>query len=297
MQQQLTLGQHEVFVQKTLYEQKLPYKADSLKALFLYCCVTTLKLLKSECQSEPIINFLKLLEVKPHQYKPSTFDDSEPSIVNSYCAISVLRELQHNIQVDQESALNFVRSLVQEDGNIRSSANSQDADIRMIYSALAYLDLLNIDTSEFQQTVGKFILMCQNQDGAFGLRPHLESHSGASYCAIASLKILKLEIPYESSLIEWLVNRQCKLTGGMAGRINKVADSCYSFWIGWTLKMLGLDLLDKERLLEFLQHCQSIYGGFSKYPQSMPDPIHTLHSLLGIMENENYDYVHAIILN
>lgn len=42
------------------------------------------------------------------------------------------------------------------------------------------------------------------------------------------------------------------MTGGMAGRVNKVPDSCYSFWIGWTLKLLGLDLLDKERLMEFL---------------------------------------------
>ncbi|CAD8069514.1 unnamed protein product [Paramecium primaurelia] len=297
MQQQLTIEKHEEFIKKTLYQQKLPCKMDSLKALILYCCVTTLKLLKSEYQCEPIVEFLKHLEVQPHQYRASTYDDSEPSIVNSYCAISVLRQIKQKIEVNKESALNYVRSLIQEDGNIRSSVSSNDADLRMVYSALAYLDLLEIDTSEFQQTVGKFILTCQNQDGAFGLRPNLESHCGASYCAVSSLIILKLEIPNKSSLIEWLVMRQCKMTGGMAGRINKIPDSCYSFWIGWNLRLLGLDLLDKERLMEFLQHCQSNYGGFSKYPQNMPDPIHTLHSLLGILENEDYDYVHAIILN
>lgn len=42
------------------------------------------------------------------------------------------------------------------------------------------------------------------------------------------------------------------MTGGIAGRVNKIPDSCYSFWNGWTLKLLGQDLLDKERLMEFL---------------------------------------------
>lgn len=44
--------------------------------------------------------------------------------------------------------------------------------------------------------MGKFILTCQNPDGGFGLRPYLESHSGATYCAVASLKMLGIPLPY-----------------------------------------------------------------------------------------------------
>ena len=33
----------------------------------------------------------------------------------------------------------------------------------------------------------------------------------------------------------WLVNRQ---TNGFNGRVNKPSDSCYSFWIGSSLRVL-----------------------------------------------------------
>lgn len=36
-----------------------------------------------------------------------------------------------------------------------------------------------------------YIHSCRNFDGGYGLRPHCESHSGAIYCALAALKMLK----------------------------------------------------------------------------------------------------------
>lgn len=83
----------------------------------------------------------------------------------------------------------------------------------------------------------------------------------------------------------------------MAGRINKIPDSCYSFWVGWTLAILGHPcILDKQRLSEFVSHCYSELGGYSKYPDVHPDVIHTLHSLFGLdIEAPENDYVHAIL--
>ena len=38
----------------------------------------------------------------------------------------------------------------------------------------------------------EFVLKCQNcTDGAFGLSPELESHGGATFCAVASIKIVE----------------------------------------------------------------------------------------------------------
>lgn len=86
-----------------------------------------------------------------------------------------------------------------------------------------------------------------------------------------------------------------KRIAGFQGRIGKVPDSCYAFWCGWTLSLLGMDsLIEREPLKNFLDVCASKSGGyssdllfrFSKVPFSRPDPVHTFHSLLGLVDNE-----------
>ncbi|MCJ1386008.1 Geranylgeranyl transferase type-1 subunit beta [Xylographa soralifera] len=68
---------------------------------------------------------------------------------------------------------------------------------------------------------------------------------------------------------------------GFSGRCNKFADTCYSWWAGSTLIMLG-----KAHLLSFnairrylLEKTQHIVGGFGKLPGDPPD---ILHSYLGL---------------
>ncbi|CAD8073328.1 unnamed protein product [Paramecium sonneborni] len=39
MQQLLQVEKHEEFIKMILYKQRLPIKMESLKRLFLYCCV------------------------------------------------------------------------------------------------------------------------------------------------------------------------------------------------------------------------------------------------------------------
>lgn len=74
--------------------------------------------------------------------------------------------------------------------------------------------------------------------------------------------------------------RQCK---GFQGRTGKAPDSCYSFWIGATLSILGAfadtDLASTRSFL--LNECQSDprIGGFSKHPNSSPDLLHSFYSL------------------
>lgn len=70
---------------------------------------------------------------------------------------------------------------------------------------------------------------------------------------------------------------------GYQGRTNKDPDSCYSFWVGGSLSMLGLfcdsDLPSTESFL--LGRCQSnpYLGGFSKLPDTYPDALHSFYSI------------------
>jgi len=53
-----------------------------------------------------------------------------------------------------------------------------------------------------------YINSCFNFDGGYSLRPHCESHSGAIYCAIASLKLLGIEPPHKNRTLHFLASRQ-----------------------------------------------------------------------------------------
>jgi geranylgeranyl transferase type-1 subunit beta len=69
---------------------------------------------------------------------------------------------------------------------------------------------------------------------------------------------------------------------GMSGRTNKVADTCYGFWVGASLHVLQKpELYDHSAMRRYLlgktQH--QVLGGLGKFPGDLPD---LLHSYLGI---------------
>jgi len=112
-----------------------------------------------------------------------------------------------------------------------------------------------------------------------------EAHGGSTLCAVASLKLMGIldevvDEKWRGELINWCVMKQIS---GMQGRTNKVEDSCYSFWVGGTLKLLGggvEKLLDKEKLDGYLMRAQhKKFGGFSKAIGDSPDVLHSFYSL------------------
>ena len=60
----------------------------------------------------------------------------------------------------------------------------------MVYSAVAYMSMTNLKDEVVSEILIKQIWSCENGDGGFGLRPHEESHGGATFCAVASLILL-----------------------------------------------------------------------------------------------------------
>ena len=73
---------------------------------------------------------------------------------------------------------------------------------------------------------------------------------------------------------------------GFQGRAGKLADTCYSFWVGGSLDILGHSSLINQPLnREFLVgKTQHLIGGFGKLPgvEYRPDILHSYMGLVGL---------------
>ncbi|KAG8623644.1 hypothetical protein KVT40_008620 [Elsinoe batatas] len=79
--------------------------------------------------------------------------------------------------------------------------------------------------------------------------------------------------PTRSFALDWV---------GMNGRPNKIADTCYAFWVGGALHLLDAEhLMEKERLRKWLleRTAHPALGGFGKHAGELPD---VYHSYLGL---------------
>jgi len=158
--------------------------------------------------------------------------------------------------------------------------------MRFVYCAVAicYMlrDFRNIDETKLLN----FIRRSWNYDGGFAQCPGLESHGGSTFCAIASLCMLdRLPVVLASrrfeKLLQWCVWKQ---SDGFHGRPSKPDDSCYTFWLGATLKLLNsTHLIDERKVVEFTLSTQDdVIGGFGKHPDVMPDVLHAYMSISGL---------------
>jgi geranylgeranyl transferase type-1 subunit beta len=167
----------------------------------------------------------------------------------------------------------FYRSLNKLSFSFKSFHGSQEADIRFVYCAFAVCHLLDGWEAIDLAPALEFIRQCRTFDGAYSQVPCMESHGGSTYCALASLSLAGKQLSPQDRkrTIRWLVRRQ-QPDGGLAGRVNKPSDSCYSFWIGASLQaMRAAELLDSPALSGFLAQtkCTQL-GGFGKEPGDYP---------------------------
>jgi geranylgeranyl transferase type-2 subunit beta len=133
-----------------------------------------------------------------------------------------------------------------------------------------------------------YIHQCRNFDGAFGLAPEAESHSGQVFTCIGALAIVdQLHIPENDSWLDtcawWLCERQLPI-GGLNGRPEKLEDVCYSWWVLTSLKMLRRDhWIDREALIKFILSAQDPdNGGIADRPGDMADVFHTCFGIAGL---------------
>ncbi|TPX34505.1 hypothetical protein SmJEL517_g02860 [Synchytrium microbalum] len=215
-------------------------------------------------------------------------------IAMTYTALACLRILDDDMsRVNKENIVVTLKKLQQPDGSFVPYLGSRESDMRFLYCACAVSTFLNDWRGVNQQAAVSFILNSQNFDGGFAQSPNLESHGGSTYCAIASLSLMSaipqvLSSPkIRDATIRWLLFRQLS---GFNGRPNKPLDTCYSFWIGASLKLLdAYHFVDKAANERFLATTESQMGGFGKEPQSYPDLLHSYLGLAGLAIGDFHD--------
>ncbi|KAH1260787.1 Geranylgeranyl transferase type-1 subunit beta [Glycine max] len=239
-------------------------------------------------------------------------------LASTYCAISILKIVGYELSnLDSETIVTSMRNLQQPDGRYgfetwtRAVAfilvqcfipihTGGETDLRFVYCAAAICFMLDNWSGMDKEKTKDYILRCQltvilypcgGQFNTCRLVVVLIGHvtGGATYCAMASLRLMGfiedniLSSCASSSLIDapllldWILQRQ-GTDGGFQGRPNKSSDTCYAFWIGAVLRILGgFKFVDNKALRGFLLSCQYKYGGFSKFPGEYPDLYHSYY--------------------
>jgi geranylgeranyl transferase type-1 subunit beta len=204
---------------------------------------------------------------------------SHPHIAMTYTALVTLAALGDDLsRVDREGIIVQLRMLQRGDGSFQCIQVGSEHDMRFLYCACVISHLLNNWSGVDQEKAVAFIKDCMAYDGGISLIPGQEGHGGSTFCGTASLMLMnRMDVLEVDPLTRWCVHRQ---VAGMQGRPNKAEDTCYSYWIGATLCLLGRgDLLDQEPLRNFILNCQTQMGGFSKVLGAYPDILHAFYSM------------------
>mmetsp|Transcript_15305 Transcript_15305/g.44450 ORF Transcript_15305/g.44450 Transcript_15305/m.44450 type:complete len:264 (-) Transcript_15305:1467-2258(-) len=200
--------------------------------------------------------------------------------------------------------------------SFQSTYSGSERDMRFLYCACAISYMLNDWSSINVDQAVNYVLKCRSYDGAIGLMPGQEGHGGSTFCGIASLFLMgQLQSTFDAdpswrlALLRWCVSRQVSKkdydggSGGVQGRPNKAEDTCYSYWIGGTLQLLGEadstasrakeceSFLDEKLLTSYVLRSQTPMGGFSKVIGAGPDVLHSFYSVawLSLVSNSNED--------
>ena len=170
-------------------------------------------------------------------------------------------------------------------------------DLRGWYCALVVADILGLLPDEdLTRGMGDLIQKCQTYEGGIACSPYGEAHAGYTYWGLAWMILLdqtdKLNM---DRLIEWATARQLEIEGGFNGRINKLVDSWYNFWIGATIEMIDIVLKGEGNVNNGEWLCnqlalqgytlfwwQSSHGGLKDKPGKHIDIYHTMYSLAGL---------------
>eukprot|EP00049_Salpingoeca_infusionum_P019909 m.363261 g.363261 ORF g.363261 m.363261 type:complete len:401 (-) comp21840_c0_seq1:228-1430(-) len=206
-------------------------------------------------------------------------------ITMTFCALCSLAILR--APLDRVNRSGIVRALAAcqtENGTFQSVATGGESDMRFLYCACCISTMLNDWSGVDKDRAVDFIVNSLTYEGAFAQNPYQEAHGGSTFCAVAALSLMgrldALSSDQREELVAWLLRRQHT---GFNGRPHKLVDTCYSFWIGGALRILGVsDLVDLGKLRGYLTTTEQSSGGFSKHSDGHADPVHSYLGLAGL---------------
>ncbi|KAJ9069666.1 geranylgeranyl transferase type-1 subunit beta [Entomophthora muscae] len=225
--------------------------------------------------------------------KPIPYDRA--NLAMTYTALLSLIILGDDFsRVNRKAILGGLKALQQPDGSFVPVYGSNESDQRFTFCAFAVSYVLNNWTFFDVDLAVKYIQSSQTYEYAISQGPNQESHGGSTYCGLASLELAgRLDaLSDKEETLKWCLNRQAS---GFHGRCNKLDDTCYSFWIGASIQILGgIDMINEKNNCNFLYSTQTKMGGFGKYPGGMPDTLHSYMGLaaLSLMGQEGVKKIH-----
>ncbi|KAK2163207.1 hypothetical protein NP493_1477g00021 [Ridgeia piscesae] len=208
-------------------------------------------------------------------------------IAMTYTALLILLILGDDLSgVNRRGVLAGLRRLQLADGSFCPTPDGSENDMRFIYCACCVSYILSDWSGMDVDRANNYIRKSLSYDGAFGQGPGLEAHGGSTFCAVASLMLMgrlhsTLTPRQREHLKRWCIMRQ---QTGFQGRPNKPADTCYSFWVGATLKLLdAFNFTNAYHNHSFLMETQhKLMGGFAKWPDCNPDVLHAYFGVCGL---------------
>jgi len=224
-------------------------------------------------------------------HAPSRQRYTQGHLAITYTSLAVLLTLDRDeglSRVDKAAIVQGMKHLQQPDGSFRATFDGSECDMRFLYCACAVSAMLGDWSGVDIPLAMSYVRSCITYEGGIALVPGAEAHGGSCYTAVASLALMgRIDATLGADGIEALKTWCCGRVheeGGYNGRTNKETDSCYSFWVGATLSMLGaFDDYEHAPTADFLlKRCQASKpgkGGFSKTPTHFQDVLHTFYSI------------------
>ncbi|GAB0098881.1 Geranylgeranyl transferase type I subunit beta [Sergentomyia squamirostris] len=204
----------------------------------------------------------------------------------TYTGIAILVALGDDLsRLDRRAIIEGVAAVQREDGSFSASVEGNEQDMRFVYCAAAICAMLDDWGSVDRKKMAQYIRNSLRYDYGVSQHMEMEGHGGTTFCAVAALHLSDqldvLSTREVEGMKRWLVLRQGE---GFQGRPNKTEDTCYSFWIAATLKILNaFHLTDFEENRKFILSTQNrVVGGFSKWPHFNTDPFHTYFGICGL---------------
>ncbi|XP_077923733.1 geranylgeranyl transferase type-1 subunit beta isoform X1 [Halichoerus grypus] len=223
-------------------------------------------------------------------------------IAMTYTGLSCLVILGDDLsRVNKEACLAGLRALQLEDGSFCAVPEGSENDMRFVYCASCICYMLNNWSGMDMKKAINYIRRSMSYDNGLAQGAGLESHGGSTFCGIASLCLMgKLEEVFSEKELNrikrWCIMRQ---QNGYHGRPNKPVDTCYSFWVGATLKLLKIfQYTNFEKNRNYILSTQDrLVGGFAKWPDSHPDALHAYFGICGLslMEESGICKVHPAL--
>jgi len=294
---QLTAGRHAKFLQRTLHVLPSSHaNFDTQRVTISYFAIAGLDLLdKLELVAEQRREVVEWLHLRLLPSSLPSHPHDHGHVAMTYTALATLIILGDDLSgINRRALVAGVRALQLPDGSFRAALEGGENDMRFLYCAAAVCRMLDDWSGVDVEAAVSYVLASISYDGGIGQGPGLEAHGGSTYCAVAALSMMgrlgALGEARTAALTRWCLARQGRegrAAGGgegWQGRPNKPEDTCYTFWLGGTLALLGrLELCRPDLAREFVLSTQDpVTGGLAKWTDTVPDPLHTYLGLAGL---------------